>query len=164
MHRSYRLFASLLMPIITGTNTAFYLMVLLPIQLYEYLRLKMTISPIKLHSASSLQIPRSTARFNSLLPTVYVSPLKPHSVSSINLYGASNFNIFSNHLRIRLSPIKSPIPLKYKNPYKRNSMYPNISKCNAKSCTCCNHLICRSTISFSVNHRQFSVVNNSDLD
>ena len=43
-------------------------------------------------------------------------------------------------------------------------MYPNISKCNAKSCTCCNHLICRSTIISSVNHRQFSVVNNSHLD
>ena len=127
-------------------------------------RLKITISPIRLHSASSLQIPRSTARFNSLLPTVKVSPLKLHSVSSINLYGASNYNIFSNHLRIRLSPIKSPILLKYKNLYKRNSMYLNISKCNAKSCTCCNHLICRSTIISSVNHRQFSVVNNSDLD
>ena len=127
-------------------------------------RLKITISPIRLHSASSLQIPRSTARFNSLLPTVNVSPLKLHSLSSINLYGASNYNIFSNHLRIRLSPIKSPILLKYKNPYKRNSMYPNISKCNAKSCNCCNHLICRSTIISSVNHRQFSVVNNSDLD
>ena len=105
----------------------------------------LTISPIRLHSASSLQIPRSTARFNSLLPTVNVSPLKLHSVSSMK-YGASNYNIFSNHLRIRLSPIKSSILLKYKNPYKRNSMYPNISKCNAKSCTCCNHLICRSTI------------------
>ena len=117
-----------------------------------------------LNSASSLQIPRSTARFNSLLPTVNVSPLKLHSVSSINLYGASNYIIFSNHLRIRLSPIKSPILLKYKNPYKRNSMYTNISKCNAKSCACCNHLICQSTIISSVNHRQFSVVNNSDLD
>ena len=80
-------------------------------------RLKITISPIRLHSASSLQIPRSTARFNSLLPTVNVSPLKLNSVSSINLYGASNYNIFSNHHRIRLSPIKSPILLKYKNPY-----------------------------------------------
>ena len=157
MYRSYRLFASLLMPIIAGTNTAFYLMSITN-------RLKITISPIRLHSASSLQIPRSTARFNSLLPTVNVSPLKLHSVSSINLYGASNYNIFSNHLRIRLSPIKSPILLKYKNPYKRNSMYSNISKCNAKSCTCFNHLICRSTIISSVNHRQFSVVNNSDLD
>ena len=96
---------------------------------------------------------------NSLLPTVNISPLKLHSVSSINLYGASNYNSFSNHLRIRLSPIKSPILLKYKNPYKRNSLYPNISKCNAKSCTCCNHLICRSAIISSVNHRQFSVVN-----
>ena len=43
-------------------------------------RLKITISPIRLISASSLQIPRSTARFNSLLPTVNVSPLKLHSV------------------------------------------------------------------------------------
>ena len=123
-------------------------------------RLKITISPIRLHSAYSLQILRSTARFNSLLPTVNVSPLKLHSVLSINLYGASNYNIFRTHLRIRLSPIL----LKYKNPYKRNSMYPNISKCNAKSCICCNHLICQSTIISSVNHRQFSVVNNSDLD
>ena len=56
-------------------------------------RLKITISPIRLHSASSLQIPHSTARFNSLLPTVNVSQLKLHSVSSINLYGASNYNI-----------------------------------------------------------------------
>ena len=126
-------------------------------------RLKITISPVRLHSASSLKILRSTARFNSLLPTVNVSPLKFHSVTSINLYSASNHNIFRNHLRISLSPIKSSILLKYKNPYKRNSMYPNISKYNAKSCICCNHLICQSTIISSVNHRQFSVVNISDL-
>ena len=119
-------------------------------------RLKNTISPIRLHSASSLHIPRSTARVNSLLPSV--------NLSSINLYCASNYNIFRNHLRIRLSPIKSPILLKYKIPYKRNGMYPNISKCNAKSCVYCNHLIFQSTIISSVNHRQFSVVNNSDLD
>ena len=56
-------------------------------------RLKNTISPIRLHSAASLQIPRSTARFNSLLPTVNVSPLKLHSVLFINLYGAFNYNI-----------------------------------------------------------------------
>ena len=117
-------------------------------------RLKVTISPIRLHSASSLQIPRSTDRFNSLLPTANCSPLKLH---------ASSYNIFRNHLRIKLPPIKSPILLKYKNPFKRNKMYPNISKCNAKGCICCNHLICQSTISL-VNHRQFSVVNNSDLD
>ena len=75
-------------------------------------RLKITISPNRLHSASCLQIPRSTARFNSLLPTVNISPLKLHSVSSVNLYCASNYNIFRNHLRIRLSPTKSPIFLK----------------------------------------------------
>ena len=66
-------------------------------------------------------------------------------------------------LELDFLPIKSPI-LKYKNPYKTNGMYPNISKCNAKSCICCNHLICQSTSISSVNHRQFSVVNSSDLD
>ena len=140
-------------------------MVLLPLQLYAYTnRLKITISPIRLHSASSLQIPHSTARFNSSLPTVNVSPLKLHSVSSINLYGASNYNIFRNHLRIKLSSIKSHILQNYKNPYIGNSIYPNISKCNAKSCICYNYLICRSAIISSANHRQFSVVNNSELD
>ena len=125
--------------------------------------LKITISPIRLHSAS-LQIPRSTARFNSLSPTVNVSLFETSPCIIYKLYGASNYNIFRNHLRFRLSPIKSPILLQYKNPYIRNSMYPNISKCNAKSCICCNHLICQSTIISSVNHKQFSVVNNSDLD
>ena len=57
-------------------------------------RLKITISLIRLHSASSLQIPRSTARFNALLPTVNFSPLKLHSLSCINLYGASNYKFF----------------------------------------------------------------------
>ena len=131
MYRSYRLFASLL----TAYNSR-YVYGFLSNGITSFTTI-ITVSPIRLHFTSSLQIPRSTARFNSLLPTVKVSPLKLHTV-----YGASNYNIFSNHLRIRLSPIKSPILLKYKNPYKRNSMYPNISKCNAKSCTCCNHLIC----------------------
>ena len=99
-------------------------------------RLKLTFSLIRLQSASFLEIPRSSARFNSLLPTVNVSLLKIHSVLSVNLYGASHYNIFHNHLRIRLSPIKSLILHKYKNPYKRNSMYPNISKYNTKSSIC----------------------------
>ena len=116
---------------------------------------------------SSFQIPRSNARFNSLLLPINISPLKLYSVSSINIYRASNYNMFCNHVRIRLSVIKYPILQKYKNPYKRNGMYSIIFKCNAKSakiCICCNHLICRSTIISLVNYRQFSVVNNSDLD
>ena len=70
-------------------------------------RFIVTVSPLRLHSASSVQIPHSTSRFNSLLPTVNVTSLKIHSVSSINLHGASNNNIF--RMRIRLSPLKSPI-------------------------------------------------------
>ena len=157
MHRSYRLFASLL----TAYNSR-YEYCFLSNGITSFTTSKIAISTIRLHSASSLQIPRSTARFNSLLPTVNVLHLKLHSVSSINLYGSSNYNIFRNHRRIRLSPIKSPILLIYKNMYK--STYPDMSKFSAKSCICCNHLICPSTIISSVNHRQFSVVNNSVLD
>ena len=57
-------------------------------------RLKITTSPVRLHSASSLQIPRSTARFNTLLLIVNVSLLKLHSVSSI-IYMALPIIIFS---------------------------------------------------------------------
>ena len=53
---------------------------------------------------------------------------------------------------------------KYLNPFKRPSMYPSISKCNAKSCNCCQHLCTNTTITSSVNGRTFSVINNSDLD
>ena len=44
------------------------------------------------------------------------------------------------------------------------SMYPSISKCNAKSGNCCQHLCTNTTITSSVNGRTFSVINNSDLD
>ena len=43
-------------------------------------------------------------------------------------------------------------------------MYPSISKCNAKRCSCCKHLCCKSTIKSNVNGRQFSVITNSDLN
>ena len=57
--------------------------------------------------------------------TVNASPLKLHSVSSINLYGASYYHdIFRNRLRIRLSPNKSPILLKYNDPYKKKQYIP----------------------------------------
>ena len=125
---------------------------------------KVTISPLTLHSVSSVHILYSTNRFKSFFPSVMVTPLTYHSASSINLHGASNNNIFHNRLRIRLSPMKSPILRKYKNPYKRSGMYPSISKCNAKCCIFCKYLNCKSTIVSNVNNRQFSVVNDSDLD
>ena len=43
-------------------------------------------------------------------------------------------------------------------------MYSSISKCNVKSCVCCQHLCTKTTITSSVNDRTFSVINNSDLD
>ena len=114
--------------------------------------------PVWLHSASPVQTP------NSLLPTVNVTPLKLHSPSSINLHGASNHNIFHNRLRIRLSPLKSPILPKNTIPYNRSGMYPSIANCNTKSCIWCNYLNCKTTIISTVNNRQFSVMYNSDLD
>ena len=45
---------------------------------------KILLSPLRLHSASSIQIPQSTNRYNSMLPSVYVSPLKLHPATKIN--------------------------------------------------------------------------------
>ena len=113
---------------------------------YDYYRVKITISPLRLHAASSVRIPTSTPSIRNSLPTVKIRPLNLISASSVNLYGASNSYVLCNNLRVRLSHIKSPVLRKYLNPFKRPSMYPSISKCNAKSCNCCQHLYTNTTI------------------
>ena len=103
-------------------------------------RLGITLTPLRLHAASTVRIPHSKNNFRNLLPTVRVTPLNLFSASTVNLHGASNSNMFRNNLLIRLSPLKSPMLRKYINPFKRPGMYPSISKCNAKKCNCCNPL------------------------
>ena len=39
-----------------------------------------------------------------------------------------------------------------------------VSKCNAKRCVCCTHLCTKTTIASSLNGRQFSIINNNDMD
>ena len=113
---------------------------------------------------SSVRIATSTHSFRTVLLTVRIRPLNLFLASSVDLQGASNTYVLRNNLRVRLSPIKSPGLRKYLNPFKRPSMYPSISKCNAKSCICCQHLCTNTTITSSVNGRTFSVINNYDLD
>ena len=93
-------------------------------------RVKITISPLRLHAASSVRIPTSTHSFRTLLPTVRIRPLNLFSASSVDLHGASNTNVLRNNLRVRLSRIKSPVLRKYLNPFKRPSMYTSITKWN----------------------------------
>ena len=98
---------------------------------------KLHLSPISLHLASSDRIPRSVNNFRDMLPTM------------------------------RLSPLWSPIIRKYTKPFyalKIHGMFPNVSKCNAKRCVCCIHLCTKTTITSSVNGRQFSIINNNDMD
>ena len=98
---------------------------------------KLHLSPISLHSATSVRIPSSVNNFRDILPT------------------------------IRLSPLGSPIIRKYTKPFnafKRREMYPYVSKCNAKKCVYCTHLCTKTTITSSVNGRQISIINNNDMD
>ena len=127
-------------------------------------RLKITLTPLRLHSASSVRILNSINNFRTLIPALRLRPLNLLSASSVNLHGLANTSIFHNNLRVMLSPLKSPVLRKYSNPFKRPGMYPSISKCNAKRCNCCMHLCTSSTVTSSVNGRKFSVLNNSDLD
>ena len=127
-------------------------------------RLKITLTPLRLHSASSVRIPNSINNFRTLIPALRLRPLNLLSASSVNLHGLADTSIFHNNLRVMLSPLKSPVLRKYSNPFKRPGMYPSISNCNAKRCNCCMHLCTNSTVTSSVNGRKFSVVNNSDLD
>ena len=126
-------------------------------------RLKITLTPFRLHSASSVWIPNSINNFRTLIPALRLRPLTLLSASSVYLHGLANTSIFHNIWGM-LSPLKSPVLRKYSNPFKRPGMYPGISKCNAKRCNCCMHLSTNSTVTSSVNGRKFSVVNKSDLD
>ena len=81
-----------------------------------------------------------------MLPSVYVSPLKLHSTAKINLHGVSESVLFKNCLKVRLSPLKSSVLMTSRSKYIRNEVYLSISKCNAKSCSCCKHLCCKPTI------------------
>ena len=127
-------------------------------------RIRITLTPLRLHSTSSLWIPNSINNFRTLIPAVRLRPLNLLSASSINLHGLANTSIFYNNLRVMLSPLKSKVLLKYSNPFKKPGMYPSISKCNVKRCNCYKHLCTNSTVTSSVNGRKFSVVNNSDLN
>ena len=117
----------------------------------------------------SRQHPWQHVTGNRILILIIVSEILDHCQNllddpRIRLNGASNCNIYRNSLRIRLSPVKSPIIRKYKNQDKRRSLYTSISTCNVKSCICCSQLNCKSTIRSTVNSRQSSIVNTTDLD
>ena len=127
-------------------------------------RLKVTLTPLRLHSASSVRVPYSINNFQTFIRALGLRRLNLLSASSVSLHGLANTSIFHNNLWVILSPLKSPVLRKYSNPFQRPGMYPSISKCNAKTCNCCMHLSTNSTVTSSVNGRKFSVVNNSDLD
>ena len=103
-------------------------------------RLNITLTPLRLHSASSVRIPNSINNFKTSIPALRLRPLNLLSASSVNLHGLANKSIFHNNLRVMLSPLKSPVLRKYSNPSKTPGMYPSISKCNAKRCNCCMHI------------------------
>ena len=62
------------------------------------------------------------------------------SASSVDLHGASNTNVLRNNLRVRLSPIKSPVLGKYLHPFKRLSMYPSILSAMPRVATVVNNM------------------------
>ena len=100
----------------------------------------------------------------TMLPSRKKRPLNILSATSVNLHGITNSNVFHNNPWIRLYPVKSYILRKYTNLFKRCGMNPSISECNVKRCKCSKHLSTKSTVTLSVNGRQFSVINNSELD
>ena len=108
----------------------------------------------------------TTFMIRTKLAKVHIFPISLHSASSVGI--PSSVNNFRDTLStIRLSPLGSPIIRKYSkqlNAFKRRGMYPNVSKCNAKSSVWCTHLCTKSTITSSVNGRQFSIINNNDMD
>lgn len=134
--------------------------------------LKINLSPLRLHSASSIQIPQNNSSFLRTKPYVRLTPLNLHSATSFHVPSNNITRIFNNGSKVSVTPLGSPVLRKYhiKSPFRnhlvhsRRRVFPSIYKCNAKRCCCCNYLSCKSTIKSAVNGRLFNVCLASNVD
>ena len=56
--------------------------------------LTFALTPVRLHSVSSVRIPHSVNNFRNLIPSVKLQPLNLGSTSSISCHGFHNASIF----------------------------------------------------------------------
>ena len=126
------------------------------------------IKPLRMHSVSSVQVPKNISNFNSLEPYVRLKPLNLNSATSFHVPSLSINKCFYNGPRIVISPLKSTFnsisAVHKRSLYKRHRVYPTIQKCFAKRCLCCSNISCNSTIKSTVNGRTFNVKITSDVD
>ena len=118
--RDFRYATDCLLNSITGMNDVFSLdgITTLHTTMAIPYRLRITLTPLRLHSASSVRILHSINNFRTLIPAIRLRPLTFLSAYSVYLRGLAYTNIYTNNLRVRLSPLKSPVLRKYSNPIK----------------------------------------------
>lgn len=125
------------------------------------------ISPLKLR-LSAVRIPTHVSNYSLIQPRVQLKKLNVLTAKSFHLPARTMSNVFHNGPRVLLSPLRSSIiHFNLNNRTVSNSRrraYPEIYKCNTKSCRCCKHISCKSTIKSSVNGRNFSINLDSDID
>ena len=126
---------------------------------HQYKILSIKLTPIRMQSVSSIQIPRNTSDISSLQPFVRLRPLNLPSALSFRVPSISFNKCFNNGPRVVLSPLKTSLSysVDVKPFYKTRRLYPNITKCKVKRCKCCKNISCKSTIKSSVNGRTFNV-------
>ena len=101
----------------------------------------------------------------SLIPKVKLTPINLFSTSVCYVPNVNSHSLFKHKPTVRLSPLKPSVISKYNVKLGRpGSLFPVISKCNAKRCGCCKFLSCKSNIRSSVNGRTFNIKTNIDLD
>lgn len=131
------------------------------------------LSPLRLHSALSVQVPNNDISFLKSRPYVRLSPLNLHAATSVRVPAGNSSNLFNKRLSVCLTPLKSPVLSKLRTPLFRTNVhlanlkrrvFPSIDKCNAKRCSCCNFISCKSTILSTVNHRRFNAILPSDIN
>ena len=142
---------------------------------------KLNLSPLRLHSASTIQIPKNDNSFLVRKPYVKLVPLNLHSASSFHVPANTSTKIFNNRPQVCLTPLKSPIIQNYKTSAVRGPLnaavggslnfgdlrrrvFPSISKCNLKRCGCCKHMSNKSNVVSSINGRRFNVKLASNTD
>jgi hypothetical protein len=90
------------------------------------------------------------------------------NIRKLNLHFANTCQVSSNNnsnnkllcksLRVVVSPLKLP-----ERHTKRRGLFPNIFKCNSRTCMCCSFLQTSHVINSSINRRNFNCSLNEDI-
>ena len=130
---------------------------------------KVQISPLRLHSVSTVHLKPNNYDIFSRKLSVRLPRTNFHSATSV--FVPNSTSMFNNKPFVKLTPLGAGVLNKFNVHLPPNSChlnsrhrdYHSISKCNRKRCRTCKFLSSKSVIKSTVNGRNFTTIIPSDI-